>query len=207
MDRHIDFRAEQVRALIDGRKTMDRRLAVAACKLCGSKGGTCNGPHRPSPWQKVKPGDRLYVRESFAILPRNCYALPKTQAPDPDMAAYYMADFDRSGKPGWNSSIHLPRWASRLTLIVEAVKIERLQDISEEDAKAEGIARNPVQQDTWIDYPEGTSAAGWASPVESFRSLWQSLHGHASWTANSEVAALTFRVVKGNIDDRKETQT
>src|SRR5437016_2152973 len=96
----------------------------------------------------------------------------------------------------------MPRWASRLTLIVTATKIERLQDISMDDAAAEGL---------W--YCEKGDAAGfWFSDksmeggvigdgaVECFQFLWESLHGEDSWDAKPEVVALTFEVHKTNID-------
>lgn len=75
-------------------------------------------------------------------------------------------------------SIHMPRWASRLTLQVEAVRIERLQAITEQDAFAEGV-----------------EAAGWTpdrSPRLAFRTLWEALHGPAAWHRNPHVAVLTF---------------
>lgn len=88
----------------------------------------------------------------------------------------------------WRPSIHMPRWASRLTLIFEGVKVERLQDISEEDALAEGC---PAQTPEEL---AGMEARGW------YRDLWDSLHGAGAWDANPWVVALTFRVVRSNID-------
>src|SRR5579872_528511 len=135
-DHPIIFSAPMVRALLDGRKTMTRRFAGAYKPIYP---GCDDLQWKPSPWQRSQPGDRLWLREAFAILPRNCYALPKTLTRDGSEAAYYRADFDRSGKPAWRSPIHMPRWASRLTLIVTATRIERVQEISEDDARAEGV--------------------------------------------------------------------
>lgn len=97
-------------------------------------------------------------------------------------------------------SIHMPRWASRLTLIVTGVKVERLQDISEEDAIAEGVERN-IDGNYGVRGPLG----GWlgntfATAREAFSYLWMSLHGAAAWEANPWVVAPTFHVVKANID-------
>jgi hypothetical protein len=150
-DRGIIFSAQMVRALLEGRKTMTRRLAT-------------------SPLAKCKPGDRLWVREAFAM--EGAMIGPGRDAPA------FMADFP--GDPrglGWRSPIHMPRRASRLTLIVTATKIERVQEISREDELAEGT-------------PKGTF----------FDSVWSALHGDASWQANPEVVALTFTVERRNID-------
>ena len=93
-------------------------------------------------------------------------------------------------------SIFMPRKAARLFLRVKSVRVEWLQEIPEADAIAEGIGENPVQPGTWIDYPEGTSAAGWKDPVQSFRTLWDSLHGKGAWDLNPFVFAYQFEVIK-----------
>lgn len=130
------------------------------------------------------PGDRLWVREAIS---------------------YDRLDVDRDGiLPPWywadgnpdagdwtrpKPSIHMPRWASRLTLHVTDVRVQRLQDISEDDAQAEGC---PCQGD---DDLCGMEAAGW------FRDLWDSLNAErAPWSSNPWVVAVTFQPVLGNID-------
>ena len=178
----IIFSAPMVRALLDGRKTQTRRLAT-------------------SPLAKVQPSDRLWVRENFQLLSWGDYEVTRYQPCDVRYAATdTLADADREirGYP-WRPSIHMPRWASRVTLVVEQVRIMPLKSISEEDAKAEGIAPNPTQPGTWMDYPEGSSAAGLAHPRLSFRSLWESLHGAGSWSSNPLVIAPTFSVHRVNI--------
>lgn len=98
-------------------------------------------------------------------------------------------------------SIFLPRAASRLTLAVTAVKVERLQAITEADAIAEGIERSPHGNgDQWMNYPAGSSAAGWLDPRDSFRTLWNSINGAGAWDANPWVVALTFTVHRANVD-------
>jgi len=103
-------------------------------------------------------------------------------------------------------SLHMPRWASRLTLIVTATKIERLQDISEEDAIAEGISEIHTQNTFGVPkrmygvQVDGGYAFYCSSARESFMSLWCDLHGPDARNKNPEVVAISFRVIKANID-------
>ncbi|MER3009167.1 hypothetical protein ABTW51_09225 [Serratia nematodiphila] len=93
-----------------------------------------------------------------------------------------------SGTEGnWRPSIHMPRWASRITLEITAVRVERLNDISEEDAKAEGVA--PSQH--IITPTEALYRVG-------FLKLWQSIYGEESWRANPWVWVIEFRRVGGS---------
>jgi hypothetical protein len=87
----------------------------------------------------------------------------------------------------------MPRWASRLTLHVEAVRVERLQAISEADAMAEGAT--PI-----LLPPDGGSSPH----VEGFRARWNTLHGPDAWDENPEVVVLTFCVERRNIEASKE---
>lgn len=103
----------------------------------------------------------------------------------------------------WRPSIHMPRWASRLTLEVTGVKVERLQDISKEDAIAEGIEPDQSGRFTTIawrnyDYPNYPIN----SAVLSFRSLWNSINEArgSGWDANPWAAAITFRPHKANVE-------
>lgn len=179
-DRPAIFSGPMVRALLDGRKTQTRRLLT-------------------SPLAKAKIGDRLWVREAFTILPTSCYALPKTIGPDRDMSAYYRVDFDRSGKPPWRPSIHMPRWASRLTLTVTYSGGEMLQNISRADAIAEGIELRFGMWGNWD--PDGKQRCGGSTdPREAYRCLWVNLNGAASWQENPIVAVLEFTVEWRNID-------
>lgn len=132
-------------------------------------------------------GDRMWVREAHAFMPKTAYALPKAISPaDPDMAAYYREGFDRSGKIIWRPSIHMPRWASRITLEVTEVRVQRLQEISEEDARAEGVQK--------VFAEDGNEVIEW-SFLQSFGALWNSLHGPGAWEANPWVVAVTFKRV------------
>lgn len=186
-----------VRANLVGAKTMTRRLAWRRV----STGCDDDRPaYAPSLWQKVKPGDLLWVRESVACRPdADDYdalyypaddAVVRSWADDDETADRFHALYCYRGKRGeMVRSIHMPRWASRLTLIVTATKIEPVQAISEADAMAEGAT--PV-----LVPPDG----GGAPHVEGFAELWSNLHGSASWNANPEVVAISYRVIKANID-------
>lgn len=109
----------------------------------------------------------------------------------------FAADPKWSGDRGWRwrPSIHMPRWASRLTLVVEGVRFQRLQEISEADAIAEGLL--PANE----GYALTSAGECWGpTAAKAYRVLWNSLHGEDSWHANPWVIALTFRVERGNID-------
>lgn len=229
-DRPILFSAPMVRAMRDLRKTCTRRILnpqpigepwfwegdevdprpqwfdgyEAGRMPCGAAEREVNTPIR----MRYAVGDRLWVRENFSgpyamhILSPSCWNAEWPTIRE-DGGIWYWAD----GNPDdgdWTRpkpSIHMPRWASRTTLVVKAVKVERLQDISEADAIAEGILRSPHgNQDLWCDYPLGSSAAGWTDPRHSFESLWESIHGAEAWEANPWVAAIDFTVLRCNID-------
>jgi hypothetical protein len=80
----------------------------------------------------------------------------------------------------------MPRWASRINLLVTDVRVQRLQEISEEDAKAEGVMPSPGGMWSAADGQAGTS------PQAAFAILWQSINGPGAWDANPWVYALTF---------------
>ena len=198
VDRPIIFSAPMVRALLDRRKTMTRRLVkrgpVRIWLDSGFTHGFINDPGNASvlPYQS---GDRLWVREAHAILPRTAYrasigtgTIDQMEHPtDGYSAAVFREGFDRSGRPLWKPSIHMPRWASRLTLTVTAVRVEPLQSISLADIEAEGAI------------PPGPCVpAGDALPI--WIALWDSLHGDGAWDANPDVVAISFRVERRNID-------
>lgn len=201
-DRPIIFSAPMVRALLAGRKTQTRHLAA-------------------SPLRKCEVGDRLWVRESLWVVGDGiryaardaddyCFDVVENHAFHPGRDLWMKrANADKAiGTP----AIHMPRWASRLTLIVEGVRVEPLQAISEADAIAEGIEQiscrcsDGVTRDLWHGHPH----VGSENPITAYSDLWNSLHnprGYActedapeSWQANPQVVAITFRVVAGNID-------
>ncbi|MCW5615865.1 MAG: hypothetical protein KIT32_12150 [Rhodocyclaceae bacterium] len=193
-DYPINCSAPEVRALLEGRKAMARQPAWR------SPGPNHHfpTPSLPSPWQRVKPGERLWVREAWK--PHSIYAAIKPRHV-PESRVFYCADERYAPSGAWRPSIHMPRWASRLTLIVTETRMERLQAIDEVDALAEGCApfwdkENPV-------IVNGMTAHPHADAREAFRRLWNSLHGPGSWDANPEVVALRFTVERRNIDAKE----
>lgn len=97
-------------------------------------------------------------------------------------------------------SIHMPRWASRGLDEVIEIRIERLQEISEEDARAEGVESLRNEGEFWRDYtdPDGKNVLSFTRCFarESFKSLWESINGPGSWEANPWVWVVKFKVVK-----------
>lgn len=120
-DRPIIFSGPMVKALLDGRKTQTRRLAT-------------------SPLARCTAGDRLYVREAHAFVGSNDPGLLVTRADYPACVPRRFENVPPETEVSWRPSIHMPRWASRLTLIVDCVRVQSLQDISRTDAIAEGFA-------------------------------------------------------------------
>ncbi len=189
-DRPIIFSALMVRALLDGRKTQTRRLLKPQHD---SKGRGFLDSKLP-----YATGDRLWVREAWsgdydmrAIKPQDRFG-PARQP------IWYWADTKRDCGQ-WErprSPIHMPRWASRITLTVTDVRVQRVQDISNENAIAEGIEPHGH---AFTGY--GKQADVWMAPYDSFASLWNSIHGPGAWDANPWVCALAFTVRKGNIDN------
>ena len=189
VDRPIIFSAPMVRALLAGTKRQTRRLAFRSFEPLGPVTAKV-GPE--TPWCRVQPGDRLWVREAWAS------ADADDRGP---YAVAYMAD--HPGDPtglGWRPSIHMPRWASRLTLVVTEVRRQRLQEISEEDARAEGIRRWEMPPYGFTYFDSITMGNGYATAREAFQRLWGSLHGDDAWARNEEVVALTFTVHRCNVE-------
>lgn len=199
-DRPILMSAPMVRAILDGRKTQTRRVikpqpsaGVRFSPFVASGIEDGHGREIRMPW---RPGDRAWVRETWACL---------DSKPRPGSRLAYRASTDgervRVDAP-WHPSIHMPRWASRLTLLIEDVRVQRLQDISEEDARAEGIVDGGCLS---CGRPEPCGCA-FPSPSarDSFVGLWNSIYGPDAWFDNPWVVALTFRPVFANIDSLKE---
>ena len=185
------FNGEMVRAILDGRKTQTRRIMknqpagdypdTPALIRSVDGGFQWYGHYGESsifncPFGAV--GDRIWVRETWAR-----YNIDQDSH---DMAyrATPPADWPEEGR--WRPSIHMPRWASRLTLEITGVRIERLNDISEDDARDEGA-------------PTECCVIG-DKHFLGFRSLWKSIYGEESWKSNPWVWVIEFKVVP-NVQD------
>ena len=196
-DRPILFSAPMIRALLDGRKTQTRRVLKPQPTSIGDKIDAV---------LEYRVRDRLWVREQCATWiegPETVTYPVIYAADDPEWDA--IKTEARRDKPEWKvrTSIYMPRWASRLTLTVTNVRVQRLQDISEADAVAEGIEPfsgiDPMCNG-YRDYYKNSAPGFWLHPRASFSSLWNSINGPDAWEANPWVAAITFTVQQGNID-------
>jgi hypothetical protein len=160
---------------------------------------------------KISRGDRVWVKETWrahgwhADCVEIAYAAQRgvvgwseqhAQIGYPDGNRNAFKYYAPKGPDYWRPSIFMPRWASRITLIVTEVRVERLQDISAADAKAEGVEQD---SDGWRDYlMPHTQCCG--NPIDSYRTLWDHINGDGAWASNPWVAAYTFTVIKENID-------
>lgn len=146
-------------------------------------------------------GDRLYVREHW----RTASVHDKTPPRDlhSKTIVEYVADNDNLTVGKFRQGMHMPRWASRLTLIVTDVRVERLQDITNEDCIAEGVPVHPNENAPRVGPTQDAFARehGLISHYgASYRRVWEDINGNGSWDANPWVVAYSFRVIKQNID-------
>tara|TARA_R110002020_G_scaffold471284_1_gene698258 strand:+ start:42903 stop:43517 length:615 start_codon:yes stop_codon:yes gene_type:complete len=148
---------------------------------------------------RIGVGDRLWVRETWQALSFGDYQPTKSSQSEVRFAATDpCADLDQEarGYP-WRPSIFMPRWASRITLTVTDVRVERLTSIGEEDARAEGIEPSHAMPSWWRSQTEGKSCpTAW----DAYGDLWNAINGEGSWQADPWVIAYTFTVERSNID-------
>ncbi|HEY0271505.1 MAG TPA: hypothetical protein VGC10_11010 [Sphingomonas sp.] len=190
-DRPINFSQPMIRALLAGRKTRTCRLASSLFAHC-------------------RPGDRLWVRESFApaggrdgdwarpsaathVLLRDGKLRFRSGAGyDVDLGKVYW-------RATWSPAILMPRWASRSTLIVEGVEVRRLHDMARREAIREGPLAFPFSCGPLWLWP-GEPGPPDISPVHAVRASWRRTHGTAGerWEDNPEVVALTFRLLNAD---------
>lgn len=201
MERPILFSTPMVQAILAGRKTQTRRVVKQAqgwdpiwkptlineTHLDGipryemRTGAQYSLPFFKCPYGKV--GDVLWVRETWA---------PIIDDTGDRIGFYHCTDTDIYSGP-WKPSIHMPKAACRIFLRITNVRVERLQDISEEDAIAEGIGKD--KKGWWQDYTH-PYRAGYMVAKNSFRSLWHSINGEQSWKDNPWVWVVEFEKFK-----------
>lgn len=236
-ERPILFSTPMVQAILDGRKTITRRIINPQPAPCDhSSFIEASWRNEPTTWQcfddsnewycarcgngvdyegngmkcrQGKAGDILWVRETWR---KFCYVDEYGYTHFDDERIEYAADnpepiyeldadgaqvFNKDGSEKmipWKPSIHMPKVACRLKLKIVSIRVERLHDITEEEAIREGIEPMPAIWGTpqWRDYVNGGST-GW--PCNSFVSLWTSINGDDSWKDNPWVWRIEFTVL------------
>ena len=194
-----------VRAILDGRKTQTRRVVRGQLpnnRVEVKHGGKWVQMHVTDARLECPyglPGDLLWVRETFVgplwpedeewpedgYTPKYCrYAADGGGCPEYE-------NLNGDIRSAWTPSIHMPRWASRITLEITGVRVERLQDISESDALEEGITYNDIPNNGL----DTMRARTW------FRGLWSSIYGEESWHANPWVWVIEFNPHLKNVDE------
>lgn len=184
-EKPILFSGEMVRAILEGRKTQTRRVVIN--RMIGSEW---------KPYSYGQPGDRLWVRETFQFVQANSDGQRNTfrsatrfTQHDYRWIEYAATPKDKEPPPTWRPSIFMSRWACRLVLEIVRVCVERVQDITSADAKAEGVTLNPdyVTQKVYGD-PDG----GWRY---EYRKLWDSLNAKRGfgWIKNPWVWVIEFK--------------
>lgn len=222
--RPILFSAPMVRALLEGRKTQTRRTVTpsntyfdgsqwprgmsellqwhAAWVDKGPSPAGNPGPYLKVPrdhgfvhrvYSKWQPGDVLWVREAWRS---------DDFSPDDVSRTIYAADVpadviqETRGIVRARPSIHMPRCRSRLTLRITDVRVQRLHDISTEDAIAEGVE--------WTVPAIDASSARWVQNsvhIDRYARLWDEINGRGAWTTNPWIWALSFEVIRKNVDE------
>lgn len=220
MEKPIIFSAPMVKAILEGKKTQTRRVikpqpdhsydyylggwecwTKGPCALCGDENGKVHHP-----WQ---PGDILWVRETWA-------KISDWTNVDPDVGMrdgyIYKADWhDNAEHPKWRPSIHMPKEAARIFLLVKSVKTERLQDITEEDARAEGMLAPGIREylldstsEKWCKYTvlaaklQGRERPFTTDCIGGFALFWDSLNGKRGYPfeANPWVWVISFEEIR-----------
>jgi len=203
-ERPIRFSAPMVRAILAGTKTQDRRIVkpqpayetisqdVRWYRWRGQ------GMTDPEGIKKCLPpncpygqsGDRLWVRETTIIAPKRwsdgADGTHTDKDGDPRIVQYLASSPNREAANDYGlkatPSIFMPRWASRITLEVTGVRVERLREISASDAWAEGVPHSPD-----------------VDPVHEYQDIWESINGADSWDSNPWVWVVEFAYLKGDV--------
>jgi hypothetical protein len=202
-----------VKAILAGTKTQTRRVVTKHNSVLGSGTWPEDGLARAFPqrdgsklmlpgeddtshrlWPKWEPGDRLWVRETWHVgvgwdnmKPSEISRCAVLYSADGSKCGRGAANLDTLDGVNWGrvrQSIFMPRWASRITLEITKVRVERLQDISEADAIAEGCEVSRAGQHDI------------ASSCDHYRHVWQSINGPDSWAENPWVWVIEFRRVQ-----------
>ena len=242
-ERPIPFKGEMVRAILDGRKTQTRRImkvqpwpdALVTVEHYHPTVIDRHGDMQPGKeifgahWDDGEygcrspygaPGDMLWVREAWRAWSQY-EDWPPSRLP-PVVDVQYIADASAPWSSRHRSPRYMPRWASRITLRITDIRVERLQDISEDDARAEGCEARQFPGPWWQGYRDlgdgelihqqaaGETAPDWMiepkkmpptpwldrSARDGFRSIWMGLYGPGAWDENPWVWVISFERVK-----------
>ncbi len=212
-ERPILFSAPMVRAILEGRKTQTRRVVKGCVEESGeyTEQGHMHGLYPRCPYGQ--PGDRLWVRETFALENTQEYdgtenmptdgrpiqrhdgwkLIPRYRATEPDTQLIIAECENDEDAMRWTPSIFMPRWASRITLEIESVRVERLNDISQEDARAEGAEKEDtfnysLDERARLGLRDGSQWGYW----NGYKLLWESINGKGSWAINPFVWVVQF---------------
>jgi hypothetical protein len=212
-ERPILFSAPMVRAILDGTKTQTRRAIkpqpesehsgepywfVGGCRAWRIRG--CTEPNRSGSHNEIecpygRPGDRLWAREAWRTV-AEADAIPPR---DMDEAFRLWFEVEAPHQPGagkYRPPMFMPRWASRITLEITGMRVERLQDISEADSVAEGCTKNHNGY-FWGGPHDVSGLKQMATAQKAYRDLWESINGPGSWDANPWVWAVSFKRLEG----------
>jgi hypothetical protein len=242
-ERPILFKGEMVRAILDGRKTQTRRVmkvqpypdSIVTVEHYHPTVIDRHGDMQPGPeifgahWDDGEygcrspygaPGDMLWVREAWRAWSQYDDWPPSRLPPGVDVQ--YIADASAPWSSRYRSPRYMPRWASRITLRITDIRVERLQDISEDNARTEGCEARPFPGPWWQGYrdlgdgqlfhqqavgetppewmiePKKMPATPWLdrSARDGFRSIWMGLYGPDAWDENPWVWVIEFERVK-----------
>lgn len=200
-ERGMIFNGEMVRAILDGRKTQTRRIMknqpagdypdTPALIRSVDGGFQWYGHYGESsifncPFGAV--GDRIWVRETWSEAGAGAPDLKLYRANYPEHVPTHYENVPPADEIRWTPSIHMPRWASRLTLEITGVRVERLASVNDDDAGKEGYPANPA--------PYGGNMDKWLW----FRQLWDSIYPDQSFKHNPWVWVIEFKVVP-NVQD------
>ncbi|MEB7500038.1 hypothetical protein NGC23_07520 [Leclercia pneumoniae] len=210
-ERGMIFNGEMVRAILDGRKTQTRRIMNPQPADDITRGYFPN--MNTFGWKSSlkhkhgsttahfcpygKHGDRIWVRETWAEAGAGAPDLKIYRANYPAHVPSHYGNVPPAEDIRWKPSIHMPRWASRITLEITGVRVERLNSISEENARAEGV--QPAG-DLLPDYPDTylTPTGDFATAKVAFQRLWESIYGDDSFQANPWVWVIEFKRIEGD---------
>ncbi|HCR0782093.1 hypothetical protein ACU6YP_03980 [Klebsiella aerogenes] len=221
-ERGMIFNGEMVRAILDGRKTQTRRImkiqpehsGLGLRRVIDSKNGSDDGKYFWSlsdacglkirsksftcPFGSV--GDRIWVREAFRVHSRAtdvATLVYKASERNSWTEQTHRVPVSVCNKPAtpekWTPSLHMPRWASRLLLEITDVRVERLREISQADAEAEGVGK--LKKGFWKNYQSGWTEFQ-LTARGSFATLWKSIYGDESWYADPWVWVIEFKRIE-----------